>query len=281
MALVALAAFLTLSRVSWIVPQVTKDITYRTVAGTALKMDLYRPEGDAKVPVVVMIHGGAWISGKREDVADLCEWVARSGLAVANIDYRLSPKFRWPAHLEDCQAAVRFLRQNAATYNLSTEKMGTCGVSAGGHLSLLLGMRDTVEKGTTDYPGQSSRVQAVFNIFGPVDVTQDFNPATASMVSLQVIGKDFLKAHDEAVEFSPVTYVKKGVAPVFTLQGLADPLVPPIQASRLSEAYTKVGEQCVTYLVPKLGHTIDMKNLECVEAVKQGIAFLRRHLVEE
>ncbi|MBX3112364.1 MAG: alpha/beta hydrolase [Fimbriimonadaceae bacterium] len=275
MALVSLVAALALTSAR--APTVTKNIVYRKVAGVELALDLYRPAGDAKVPVVLVVHGGGWTGGKREEMAPLCEMMANEGLAAATLTYRLSPAFRWPAHFEDCQAAVRFLRANAAKYNLSTEKAGAAGASAGGHLSLLLGMRDTLEKGAEN-ADQSSRVQAVFNIFGPVDVSQDFNKAIADMLSKQVIGKAFSEAVEEAKEFSPITYVSATSAPVFTLHGMVDPLVPVRQADRLTEAYSKVGVECVTFLVPKLGHTIDLKNPSCVQAVKDGVAFLKRHL---
>jgi acetyl esterase/lipase len=277
MAFVSFLAALALAPVH--APTITKNIVYRKVGGQELAMDLYRPAGDAKVPVVLVVHGGGWTGGKREEMAPICEMLAQEGLAAATLTYRLSPAVRWPAHMEDCQAAVRFLRANGAKYNLATDKVGAAGASAGGHLSLLLGMRDTLEK-NAENASQSSRVQAVFNIFGPVDVSQDFNKAIADMLAKQVIGKSFAEAVEEAKEFSPITYVSATSAPVFTLHGLADPLVPVRQADRLTEAYSKVGVECVTFLVPKLGHTIDPKNASCMQAVKDGIAFLKRHLAD-
>ncbi|MBS1707228.1 MAG: alpha/beta hydrolase [Armatimonadetes bacterium] len=277
MALLSFVAALALAPVH--APTVTTGIVYKSVAGKELAMDLYRPAGDANVPVVVVIHGGSWSSGKREDMALVCQAIADAGMAAATVTYRLSPANRWPAHLYDCQAAVRFLRGNAAKYHLDPAKVGACGGSAGAHLALLLGMRDTVEKNAAEFPGESSRVQAVFNIFGPVDVSQDFNKAIAASLAKTVMGVEYDKADAEKKEFSPITYVAKDSAPVFTLHGTADPLVPVMQANRLSVAYSKVGVECVTFLVPKLGHGVDMKNPSFVQALKDGVAFLKRHLV--
>jgi acetyl esterase/lipase len=109
-------------------------------AGSApLLMDLRVPDGDGPFPVIVFLHSGAWISGDRGGGPALRQ--AARGYAVASIDYRLAPQFHWPAQIEDCKAAVRWLRANAARFHLDANRVGVFGTSAGGHLAAVLGTR--------------------------------------------------------------------------------------------------------------------------------------------
>jgi acetyl esterase/lipase len=258
-------------------PDVDRGIVYREVAGERLELDFYRPvkTDDGPSAAVVVIHGGAWVSGKRQDMEDLCRAIAAQGVAAASVSYRLAPKHRWPAMLEDAQAAVRFLRANAARLAIDPARMGAAGGSAGGHLALLLGFTDAPEDGV------SSRVQAVLNIFGPTDLSRDFDPVVADQVSWMVIGKKYADANDEIRRFSPVNHVDKHSAPVFTVHGTDDKLVPVQQAKRLEEAMSRAGVHCETVLVDGMGHAVDMKRPEIAQAIESGITFLMARLAGE
>jgi len=170
-----------------------RDVVYRTVNGTAVKMDIHFPRtmGDEPLPVVVYIHGGAWIAGDRNsDVGqlDIIRLVDNGYIAVS-IDYRLAPDNRFPAQIEDAKCAVRFLRANAEKYHLDPKKVGVFGSSAGGHLAALVGVADQsagFDKG--EYLNQSSRVQAVVDIYGPTDLSILTNNAFTASVRLAVFG---------------------------------------------------------------------------------------------
>ncbi|MCW5937403.1 MAG: alpha/beta hydrolase [Fimbriimonadaceae bacterium] len=262
---------------------VRTEVPYRTVGGKTLMMDIYKPKGEAEeeIPMVVVIHGGTWMAGKRQDMAAICQAIAREGMAAATVDYRLAPNSRWPAMIEDCQAAVRFLRAKADDYGLDTDAFGSCGASAGGHLALLLGLTDTWEQDPADNPDQSSRVGAVFNLFGPVDLTQDFDVKLADFVSKAVIGKPYADSKEEIARFSPITYVDGTQPPIFTLQGEADTVVPFRQAQRLDEAVRAKGGTHELTLLKKMGHGIDEKDPEQMKGVKAGIDFLKDLLLRK
>ena len=148
-----------------------RDLVYKTVNGAVLTLDLYCPEKfSGAVPVIIYIHGGGWRSGRKER----CPAVAlvQDGYAVASIDYRLTSTAPFPAQIEDCKAAVRWLRANAAKYNLDADRIGVWGMSAGGHLAALLGTSGGVPEleGSGDNMQYSSQVQAVCDVAGPADL---------------------------------------------------------------------------------------------------------------
>ena len=141
-----------------LVPKVEPDVVYSKVGDTELKMDLYYPSETAPKTnaAVIVIHGGAWISGDRKQMALLAQYFASRGLFAASVQYRLAPKAVWPAMLDDVQTGVRFLRANATKYGFDPNRIGATGASAGGRLSLLLGTCDTRDS-QGQYADQSSR----------------------------------------------------------------------------------------------------------------------------
>ena len=136
------------------------------------RLDLYLPEKvKGRLPVVVWIHGGAWMEGSKDD----CPAVpfAAEGCAVASINYRLSQHAIFPAQIQDCKAAIRWLRANADKYHLDPDHIGVWGASAGGHLVALLGTTAAVKEfeGRGGNLDQSSRVQCVLDWYGPSELT--------------------------------------------------------------------------------------------------------------
>ncbi len=255
-------------------------IVYRDVGGTPIKADFYpaaikNKDGD---PFVLVIHGGAWIGGKREDMSALCEGLAKANISSATISYRLAPGSKWPAQLDDCQAAVRYFRANAGKYNIRPDRIAAMGASAGGHLSLLLGFTDTRDKLTLDNPLVSSRVQAVVNFFGPVDLSKDFPEGFANYLSVQVTGKPYNVEDELLKSFSPYFAINESSAPVFTIHGDKDAVVPFKQAERLDEALKKANVFHELRRIPGMGHEIDVKNPECVNALTDAVKFLNRQL---
>lgn len=256
------------------------DIAYRKVEGTEVKADFYpaklhRDQGD---PFVIVIHGGAWVSGKRQDMAAICEALANANISSATIDYRLAPASKWPAQIDDCQAAVRYFRANAKRYGIDAERMGSLGASAGGHLALLLGFTDTRDIKTLDNPLISSRTQAVVNLFGPVDLSKDFAAGFASYISLQVTGQKYDPESADVKAFSPYNAIDSKSAPVFTIHGDKDALVPPKQAERLDEQLKAKGVFHDLRMIPGMGHEVDLTNKDCVKALEDAVKFLSERL---
>ena len=228
-----------------------RDISYIPNGDEAQRLDIYLPEkaSEKPLPLVVHIHGGGWKGGSKFPCT-LAPMVNR-GYVVASIEYRFSQKALFPAQIQDCQAAIRWLRANAKTYNIDTEHVGVVGGSAGGHLSALVataGGKDAFPKigGNDD---QSDRVQCVIDIFGPTNFATvieqaendknvrnifKFNTPGDPYSSLIGVALNEDKAKTDAV--SPVTYVSEDNPPTLILHGTHDTLVPYAQSEELAAA---------------------------------------------
>jgi acetyl esterase/lipase len=232
------------------------DITYATVAGEELKLNLSRPK-DAKgpLPCVLVIHGGAWRAGHRSAHNDITWNMANRGFVSATLSYRFCPRHPFPAQVQDVKAAARFLRASAEKYGIDPKQFGAVGFSAGAHLSMMLGTMDK-DDGLDDvgeHTDQSSKVQAVVAYFGPTDFMLPYPDVTKPLI------KDFLNGApadvpDVARKASPITYVTPGDAPMLLYQGTKDPLVPHQQAFAMAEALTKAGVSGRVEILIGAGH---------------------------
>lgn len=215
------------------------DVTYATVDGEDLQLDLATPKGlDHPVPAVVVIHGGGWSGGKRQDMAPFAKKLAEHGYVAATISYRLAPKHRFPAQVEDVKAAVRYLRAHGDELHIDPEHVGAMGASAGGHLSLMLGTMDSGDglEGDGGNADQSSKVQAVVNFVGPVNLIMDeYTPVQTQILTTFLGGPPKEKA-DDCRRASPLTYINKGDAPTLSFYGSDDPLIPNDQAFQIATA---------------------------------------------
>lgn len=255
---------------------VQKDVVYRVVEGVQVKADIYsppirNPKGD---PFVLVVHGGGWTGGKKEDMAAICVALADAGVSSATVQYRLAPTHKYPAQLDDVQTAVRFFRENKDKFGIRTEKMAAMGASAGGHLSLLLGFTDTRDLESKDFAGQSSRVQYVMNLFGPTDLRYDFDRTIAGFLSLQVTGKQYDPMGKDTASFSPISFIDGKSAEVFTVHGDQDTLVPVMQAKRLDEALGKAGVKHTMRIIPGMGHEVNLSLPEMKTAMEDSVKFL-------
>lgn len=261
---------------------VETDITYRSVAGEELRLDFFpAPSNAAKpAPLVIFIHGGAWMAGSRKMGTRWCNRLVDEGFAAATISYRLAPKHRWPSMLEDTQAAVRYMRANASRFGIDPNRIAAMGESAGGHLALLAGMVES-NGSNRDNPRYSSRVQAVLNVFGPTDMSRDF-PGTqlGEMVALNVIGKPYAQAGPLVKEFSPLSNITRNAPPTTTIHGDSDKTVPVSQARYLHEALGNVGVDHELHIVPGMNHFVDFNNASHKAVVDKAIAFIKSKLAK-
>ena len=236
----------------------TRDVVYAKRGERALKLDLYLPEklGDEKLPVVAWIHGGGWSKGSKDRTP--AAYLAAEGFAVASVEYRLTGEAIWPAQIDDCRDAIRFLRSHAGDYGLDADKIGVWGGSAGGHLVALLGTLDV----PTD-EAVSSRVQAVCDWYGPSDLltTPSNTPGPgktdadlAKSNGALLLGGIVRDRPKLAMEASAFHQVSKDDAPFLIMHGDADPQVPLEQSTKLYEKLKATGVP-VTYEVLKgAGH---------------------------
>jgi acetyl esterase/lipase len=238
-----------------------RDLPYVTNGHPRQKLDLYLPKDGKNLPLIINIHGGAWQGGSKDMGAPL-DYLAR-GYAVASINYRLSQHAVFPAQIEDCKAAVRWLRANAAKYNLDPNHFAAWGGSAGGHLAALLGTTGDVKAFEVgENLGVSSRLQAVVDYFGPTDLLQmDAHRLPSGQVhdpavspESQLIGGPLQENKEKAAKANPITYLTKDAPPFLICHGDADPLVPHHQSELLEAALKQAGVPVTFYTVKGGGH---------------------------
>jgi len=155
--------------------QTATGVAYGT-ASASQTLDLYLPKSDGSkpVPVVVLIHGGAFKMGDSSMEASHAQALLDKGIAAASVNYRLSGEAPFPAGAQDVKASVRWLRANAAKYGIDPDRIGAWGESAGGWMANMLGAtgdQATVFDDPSANPDQSSAVRAVVSWFGPTDFT--------------------------------------------------------------------------------------------------------------
>ena len=270
-----------------------REVEYVPGGGPRQTLNVFYPEKtDKPVPLVVWIHGGAWQAGSK-DRSPAMPLLAQ-GFAVASVTYRFSQNAVFPAQIEDCKTAIRWLRANAVELNIAPEKIGVWGSSAGGHPVAMLGvagdMKDWDKGGN---PDQSSRVQAVCDWFGPSNLIsfgpQGGNaraknprpfPASDSADSPEgkLIGGAVPENKDKARAASPTTYVTKDDAPFLIMHGDKDPLVPAAQSTELHELLEKAGVPSKLVILPGAGHGGPQFNSS--ETIKQVSEFFVKTLKE-
>ena len=220
------------------------------------KLDLYLPE-DAKgpLPVVVWIHGGAWWAGNKDGCR--AAWLTGKGYAVASINYRLSQHAVFPAQINDCKAAIRWLRANAGKYHFDPDHIGVWGASAGGHLVALLGTTGGAKEleGKGGNADQSSRVQCVVDWFGPTDMVSIVGSDEKPDGPVEkLIGGTVKENLDKAKKASPMFYMSKDSAPFLIMHGDKDPLVPLKQSEDLAAALKNAGVEAKLQVIKDNGH---------------------------
>jgi acetyl esterase/lipase len=233
------------------------DLVYTKPGPAEMRLDVaYPAEGTGPFPGVVVLYGGAWrVGNKWGNRLLLAEFAKRGYVAVAP-QYRHCPKDVFPAQVHDVKAAVRWLRGHAAEYRVDVDHIGAMGFSAGGHLSLMLGVTGPDDGLEGDAPpgSPSSKVQAVVNYFGPSDLTATDVPDISVGLVRDFLGAKTVDRPDLAVKASPMTYLSKDDAAILTFHGTKDPLVPHNQSTRLAEAMSKVGLPGRVELLIGAGH---------------------------
>ncbi len=224
-----------------------------------VKMDLYFPQTTQEAaPALLYVHGGGWIVGDRntslgmEDVPALTE----AGYLVANVDYRRSVKYPFPAMVVDIKCAVRFLRAHAAELHIDPDRIGAWGSSAGGHIVSLVGLTDASagwDEG--EYSEQSSRIQAVVDMFGPTDLTDpDYQKKFEEKGYLLF---DVMNPSLELLAWaSPITYVSADDPPFLIIHGDQDKVVMVKQSRLLYERLLSFGVPAELLIVEHANHNL-------------------------
>jgi acetyl esterase/lipase len=233
---------------------VFKNLAYVPGGKEHQKLDLYVPiDGEGPFPLIMWIHGGAWEYGSKEGC--IARPWARKGFVVASINYRLSQEAKFPAQIEDCKAAVRWLRAHAREFQIDRDRVIAWGDSAGGHLAALLGTAGDVAEWEPGPPAESSRVQAVIDWYGRADLSRVCtDPAMAEHAVAHLLGGSGPKVSVIARKASPITYVSKDDPPFLIMHGDVDTTVPVQQSEALAEALKKAEVPVILVVLKGVGH---------------------------
>ncbi|MBI5354213.1 MAG: alpha/beta hydrolase [Chloroflexi bacterium] len=241
------------------------DLEFARIGDRSLLLDLHIPEnGVPPYPVIVWLFGGGWFRGDRRGrpvVRLVDDNLHRHGYAIAAIDYRLSGEAKFPAQIEDCKAAIRFLRKHAESFKLDANKIGVWGFSAGAHLAALLGLTGSTNQfDIGDNLAISSQVQAVCAFA----VTSDFrqlnsensydDPHDPGSAIAQLFGGPIQEKMDLVIRANPVTYSSQYAPPFLLIHGDKDGVVPCEQSKILHNELIKAGVDSTLYIIPDGDH---------------------------
>jgi len=245
-----------------------EDVTYLRHGGKAYLARLYKPSGSGPFPVMIDLHGGAWCNQDRTNDKVICEALARSGVLVVAIDFRMPPDAAYPGSLADINYAVRWVRANAATLKAKPDKVGFIGISSGGHQAMLAAMRPADARysavTSAEVPAGDARVQCVVLLWPVIDPIGRYRygkDLIARGGDYPPILDNVIPSHDrfwgsEAAmdEGSPPAILARGdtveMPPVLYVQGDADRMHPRPHLERFVELYRERGGEIDLALYP-------------------------------
>ncbi len=237
-----------------------RDLVYASRNDQPLRADVYRPTGQGPFPAVLCVHGGAWMFGSKSHVAGIARRLAEAGYTAVAVNYRLAPKHKFPAQLEDCRAALLWMRKDAKQHKIDPNRLAAWGYSAGGHLVALLGASGT-------------GLKAVVAGGAPCDFRQ--TPPDSPKFAFWLGGTRgrLPKVYRSA---SPANFVSPDDPPMFFYHGQRDSAVRLDQPTAMVAKLKRSGVTAKMYVIPDSGHLGAFFNRK---ALAEGIKFLDKHLV--
>lgn len=234
-----------------------KDIVYRIIDSTELKLDIYHLKNiKHSAPLLIFIHGGGWKKGDKHDYLRYLVDFARRGYITATVQYRFVDKVKFPAQILDIKAAIRWLKKNADEYHIDDKNVAVIGGSAGGHLSMMAGYTSNISEFNEDST-LSYNVQAIVNLYGPSDLTTEYAREHSTIKGF--IGKSYLEVPEIYAKASPVTYIDEDDPPTLIFQGTIDELVPFSQSDSLNEKLKRARVPVEYHKLEGWPHTMDLE----------------------
>jgi alpha-L-fucosidase 2 len=207
--------------------EVLKDIEYGQAGGQSLLLDIGMPAGEQRRPGIILVHGGGWSGGDKQDMSFLFKPLNDAGFVCFSINYRLAPEYRWPACLDDVLTSIRWVKEHGPEYNADPQRLAILGYSAGGHLACMAAVE----------AGESEGVAAVVGIAAPTDHEADSQRRGGLSPSLQKLLDRSTEIDEESRQIlrqiSPITYIKPKLPPFFLIHGTEDTSVPYAQSVSL------------------------------------------------
>ena len=240
--------------------EVREGIVYATVDERDLLLDAYVPSVTAPAPAVLVVHGGAWRSGNRRQLKAYAAALAGRGMVCFAIDYRLAPQHKFPAQIEDCRAAVRWIREHANEFNVDPTRLGAMGYSAGGHLVSLLGVTGAAASEANG--NLSTRLQAVAAGGAPTDFR--WFPDNGDWAEY-LMGGNLETAPERFRNASAAAFVDEDDPPFFFFNGDADKLVPLAWTMSCHTALEQAGVPTEMYVVSGADHMQAARDQEALE----------------
>lgn len=262
---------------------VMRDIRYGEVDGYPLLLDAYLPADDEVHPALIYIHGGGWRSGDKAGgfQAVRGDQLIAAGIAVFSINYRLSGVAPYPAAVEDCLTAIRWIRANAAELNIDPDRLAVWGASAGGHLALMMGY---LEPGSEDLDAEGNRLQnfvrCIVDKNGPTDLAADDMHHERALLLFMATTRD--QDPERYREASPLTHLSADDPPVLIMHGTEDQTVPYSQTVALTEKLDELGIEYELFTFEGAGHGLRGADREDVDAaMRRAVEFVQEHLLGE
>jgi len=242
--------------------EVQSNIEYGKASGESLMLDACVPDSAGPFPIAIIVHGGGWGSGdKVRDMSLLFKPLSDANFTWFSIDYRLAPKHRFPACIEDVEQAVRWVKKHAAEYKGDPRRIALIGESAGGHLVALAAVRAK----------DDTRVSAVVAFAAPTDFVADaerrgnIGPAFKNLFGRETLDDETRTMLREA---SPINYLKPGLPPFLLIHGTDDKSVLYEQSVNFQKRLKELGVPCELIAIEKGVHV--MKNWENLDTSYKG-----------
>jgi acetyl esterase/lipase len=261
--------------------KLTNDIVYRTDHERG-KLDLYLPMTPGPSPVVVAIHGGAWSHGDKGGMLEFGRDLVEIGIAMVAPNHRLTGTDPHPAQQDDILAVLDWIADNAVERDLDPHHVGIMGISSGGHLSSLVGLKATLPR--SDGGDRGYTVRCMMPVCGPHDIRRRVRESTAvSEVYTALLGGSPDEMPEVLLDISSVEHVHAGAPACLAIHGEHDEVVAPTQSRLLVDALREIGVSAELVVVPDCGHTGHHPNTDPPEPLG-GTAliqqFFSQHLLD-
>lgn len=238
------------------------DVKFRAVRGAALALDAFVPDGKGPFPAVVVVHGGDFTGGdKRRDVQPFLDVLGAAGFACFAVNYRLAPRWKFPAAVEDVEAAVAWVRARARSLRVDPARIAVLGEAAGGYLASMVGARGQVE------------VAAVVAFHAPHDFGDRLEmggkiPAKGPLPEFFGAEKADLETVQRLRASSPVNLVRKDMPPYLLVHSIEDPVVPFNQSLKMCDRMRRAGATCALFTLQSAGHGVETWAKEAAERAR-------------
>lgn len=246
----AFILFLHLNLLSIAFADIQTDIEYSQAKDANLFLDVSLPDGNGPFAAAIIVHGGGWSSGNKQDIEFLFKPLNDANIAAFSVNYRLAPKNRWPACFDDVRQSIRWVKINAATFKVDPNRIAIIGYSAGGQLACLAAV--TADKDTA--------VKAVVGLAPPTDLVLDsLRRGNISTYLMNLFDCNTLDASSLQMiwESSPINHIKPGLPPFLLAHGTADKSVPYQQSLNFKSRLDEMDVKCDIITIKGAGHKIN------------------------